>query len=203
MQQHSGDLAQAAIWQTRTSVVQAVISVALLGWCMLAAHLDRRRLRREKDEDFASLVRLCRAPGREAEDKTKQHLQAAMRMPEGPSKGLADTAERLRIWQMDRAVVYVCLNEVPHYEVRNPAFSTALTRLWLEVDGRAVNQVDTKDRAELVALLEWKLARISREVQAMATLLAPNKRSAGEGGQLKRGGRRGYSYSADGYIDSE
>jgi hypothetical protein len=53
----------AAFLQIATAVVQAVVSVSLLAWYVFTAHLERVRVRRERSEDFDSLVRLCRDLG--------------------------------------------------------------------------------------------------------------------------------------------
>ena len=65
-------------------------------------------------------------------------------MPMAAETVTIDLPTRLDQWRSDMAIIYVCLNEVPHYEVRNPAFSIALTRLWLEVDARNVSTRDAK-----------------------------------------------------------
>ena len=78
-------------------------------------------------------------------------------------------------WKTDMLVIYVCLNEVPHYEVRSPAFSTALARLWLEVGARNLDHDVFAGAAGLVDLLSGKCQRISLEVEAMATLLGPRR----------------------------
>src|SRR5271154_4840690 len=113
-------------------------SITLLGWFVLAAHLDRVRIRRDKSADFDALVRLCRDLGAEAEEKSRAHLPAITTGLNSPPPSAAGVAGRVAAWRSEMTVIYVCLNEVPHYEVRNPAFSTALTRLWLAVDARNV-----------------------------------------------------------------
>jgi hypothetical protein len=193
---HAGnEIEQAAFWQTGTAVVQAVCSITLLGWYVLAAHLDRRRGRRERAQDFDSLVRLCRDLGVEAREATERHLvmvQAPCDIEAGESP-----ASRLVSWREELAVIYVCLNEVPHYEVRNPAFSTALTRLWLEVDARTVGAPGVETEASLIALLEHKRVRIDAEIEAMASLLdglEPTRKRLGRAHP-----RRGYAYGEDGF----
>jgi hypothetical protein len=183
-------LSQAAAWQTGTALVQAVCSVSLLGWYVLAAHLDRRRLRREKADDFDSLVRLCRDLGAEAQDKTAAHRRDAAAAPTG-AVGVVEAQRRLALWRSDMQVIYVCLNEVPHYEVRNPAFSTALTRLWLAVDARSLQ--DIAEPQTLVGFLDAQFDRICREVDAMALLLEPSG-AARAAGLRRTGGRRGNTY---------
>jgi len=187
-----------AIWQTGTAIVQAVCSIGLLGWYVLAAHMERRRVRRERSDDFDSLVRLCRDLGVEAKEKTFDHLSAA-------SNALAeDPRQRLASWRSDMAIIYVCLNEVPHYEVRNPAFSTALTRLWLEVDARDVDAERFTDAEPLVRFLGLKFDRICVEVDAMASLLAGSPAERAKGRRLDgRANRRGYAYSRDGFIQGQ
>ena len=156
---------QSVVWQTATAVVQAVCSITLLAWYVLAAHLARRQARRERIEAFDSLVRLCRDLGLEAKTKTGQHL-VAVRAPSG------DLQHRMTAWKADMAVIYVCLDVVPHYEVRSPAFSQALTRLWCEVDVKTIDPGAFGETSELVAFLTRKLERICVEVDAMAALLA-------------------------------
>jgi hypothetical protein len=187
-----------AIWQTGTAIVQAVCSIGLLGWYVLAAHLERRRVRRERSDDFDSLVKLCRDLGVEAKDKTFAHLSAASSAP------AEDPLQRLASWRSDMAIIYVCLNEVPHYEVRNPAFSTALTRLWLEVDARTVDAERFADTQQLVRFLGLKFDRICVEVDAMASLLAssPAERATGRRPD-GRAHRRGYAYTQDGFIEGQ
>ncbi len=155
---------QSVVWQTATAVVQAVCSITLLAWYVLAAHLARRQARRERTEAFDSLVRLCRDLGREAKIKTSQHRDAARTLDSEPR-------QRLAAWKADMAILYVCLDVVPHYEVRNPAFSQALTRLWCEIDVKAIDPGAFGDTAALVAFLTRKLERICVEVDAMAALL--------------------------------
>jgi hypothetical protein len=116
-------------------IIQAVVSTALLGWYVLAAHLDRQRVRREREQDFDSLVTLCRDLGIEAKLKTRIQLQELASVETGCTDDGLSATDRFWKWRADMVVLYVCLNEVPHYEVRNPEFSIALTRLWLEVDG--------------------------------------------------------------------
>ncbi len=158
---------QSVVWQTATAVVQAVCSVTLLAWYVLAAHLARCQARRERQEGFASLVRLCRDLGNDAKARTSEHLETAKRATDG------DAGERFTAWKADMKVIYVCLDVVPHYEVRNPAFSQALTRLWCEVDLQEVKPERLNDRPQLIAFLAAKLARICVEVDAMNTLLDP------------------------------
>jgi hypothetical protein len=187
----------AAAWQTGTAVVQAVCSIILLGWYVLAAHLERRRIRREKADDFDALVRLCRDLGLEAKVKTEAHLRAIA----GAPLACGDLCHRLTAWRADMTIIYVCLNEVPHYEVRNPAFSTALTRLWLEVDCRGlVVEPDVKAR-DVAGLLQQKLDRICREVDAMAALLVRSPTAYDRERRLTSGAkRRGYTYEPQGFV---
>jgi hypothetical protein len=187
-----------APWQTGTAIVQAVCSIGLLGWYVLAAHLERRRVRLERSDDFDSLVKLCRDLGVEAKDKTFAHLSAASIAP------AEDPLQRLASWRSDMTIIYVCLNEVPHYEVRNPAFSTALTRLWLEVDARGVEAERFADAEQLVRFLGLKFDRICVEVDAMARLLtgSPAERAIGRGLD-GRAHRRGYAYTRDGFIQGQ
>jgi hypothetical protein len=194
-------LSQSAVWQTGTAVVQAACSIGLFGWYVLAAHMERARLRREKSDDFDSLVKLCRDLGIEAKDKTFAHLSAAANAMTEVSHSKADRLARLALWRSDMAIIYVCLNEVPHYEVRNPAFSTALTRLWLEVDARGVEAEQFVDSQQLVSFLGLKFDRIGVEVEAMARLLVqkPAERSTGRR-MVGKAHRRGYSYTRDGFI---
>jgi hypothetical protein len=58
-------------------------------------------------------------------------------------------------------VVHVCLNEVPHHEVRNPAFSTALARLWLAVDPRSASATRFTERQDLLNFLRRKVDQIT------------------------------------------
>ncbi|WP_158915897.1 hypothetical protein [Caulobacter sp. S45] len=192
--------AQAAFLQTTTAVVQAVVSVSLLAWYVLAAHLDRDRIRRERSEDFDSLVRLCRDLGIDAKDKTNAHRCAASMIVSAPSDLDAAVRARLAAWKTDMTVIYVCLNEVPHYEVRNPAFSTALTRLWMEVDARTVDPKRFDRPEQLELFLDQKLARICREVDAMADLLKGRPLGARDAPRRLVGAakRRGKIYATDG-----
>jgi len=190
-----------AMWQTGTAVVQAVCSIVLLAWYVLAAHLERQRVRREKVDEFASLVRLCRDLGIEAKDKTNTHLRAASAALAGASSTPPDPRLQLASWRADMTIIYVCLNEVPHYEVRSPAFSTALTRLWLEVDARTVEPEHIDDLNQWVAFLDHKFQRICLEVDAMAGLLVTNGTLSSQGWLGRSGGvqRRGYKYGQDGF----
>jgi hypothetical protein len=194
--------AQAAIWQTGTAMVQAVVSVALLGWYVLAAHLDRARIRREKFEDFDALVRLCRDLGSEAGEKTRSHRANLSKTPPDVSTELVYVTKKLEAWQRDMMVAYVCLNEVPHYEVRNPEFSTALTRLWLAVDSRSEPANQLNDVASLSVFLQERLNQICIEVDSMAGLLnKTSKTMAGSASVLgPRGGRSGYRYDSSGFV---
>ncbi len=102
------------------------------------------------------------------------------------------------------AIIYVCLNEVPHDEVCNPAFSTALTRLWLEVDARGVDAERFADAQQLVRFLNVKFDRICVEVDAMASLLAVSPGERATGRRLdERAHRRGYAYTQDGFIQGQ
>jgi hypothetical protein len=193
--------AQIAAWQTGTAIVQAVVSVSLLGWYVLAARLDRARMQREKTEDFDSLVRLCRDLGAEAEGKTRAHCTV---LADAVGQGVVDVIAVRKIltdWQADMTVVYVCLNEVPHYEVRNPGFSTALTRLWLAVDSRAVAVDHFADPQNLQAFLNGKFEQICTEVDAMASLLnVDSERDRRPSPLVAATGRRGYAYGPDGHV---
>jgi hypothetical protein len=198
------DAGQAAVWQTGTAVVQAVVSITLLGWYVLAAHMDRARMRREKLEDFDSLVRLCRDLGAEAGEKTQSH-GAMLSKALADSSSDVDVARSLAAWQRDMTVAYVCLNEVPHYEVRNPAFSTALTRLWLAVDSRTAPADRLSDARALAAFFQDKFDQICLEVDAMANLLSEDaKRRRGKLNPLgPRSDRRGYAYDPDGFPQKD
>jgi len=158
---------QSLVWQTATAMVQAVCSVTLLAWYVLAAHLARRQTRRERQEGFASLVRLCRDLGDGAKARTSAHLDDARCAKDGDAKA------RFLAWKADMRVIYVCLDVVPHYEVRNPAFSQALTRLWCEVDLKDEEPGSFSDMSRLVGFLTAKLGRICFEVDAMDALLSP------------------------------
>lgn len=195
---------QAAFWQTATAVVQAVVSVALLGWYVLAAHLDRVRTRREQAEDFSSLVTLCRDLGIEAKSQIEAHLRAATDTKADSTAVTIALRERFISWKTEMTVIYVCLNEVPHYEVRNPTFSTALTRLWMAVDVRAVDANKFAGAEQFITCLNQKLDRICVEVDAMAELLrryaiAPRHSLSPRG----RAGRRGKSYTEAGFVQEE
>ena len=161
-------VAQSMAWQTATAAIQAITSVGLLGWYLWAAHLERVRARREKAEAFESLVWLCYDLGHEARAKTDAHLAAARG---ALAQGDGGAPALFAAWKEDMVVIYVCLDEVPHYEVRSPAFSTALTRLWLEVDAK---DIDYSEAGELVPFLARKHERICREVDSMAQLLGPH-----------------------------
>jgi hypothetical protein len=202
MQPALPDLTQAAIWQTGTAIVQAVVSIALLGWYVLAAHADRARVRREKLEDFASLVRLCRDLGSEAGEKTRSHRANLSKALEDMPTDVVDLTKRLKAWQRDMMVAYVCLNEVPHYEVRNPEFSTALTRLWLAVDSRSTPADRLSDAASLAGFLQERLDQICIEVDSMASLLNKGSRTmSGSASVLgPRNGRPGYRYDPNGFV---
>jgi len=193
---------QAAIWQTGTAIVQAVCSIGLLAWYALAAHLERARKRREKVEEFDSLVRLCRDLGVDAKDKTKAHVRALSTPMEAEAVTI-DLSTRLDRWRSDMAIIYVCLNEVPHYEVRNPAFSIALTRLWLEVDARNVSTRDAETPEQLLAFLRQKIDRICLEVDAMASLLEAPDQTRIRGRLSAEAKRRGYRYTAEGFPEQE
>ena len=156
---------QSLVWQTATAVVQAVCSVTLLAWYVLAAHLARRQARRERQEGFASLVRLCRDLGDGARARTSAHLEEARCAADGGAQ------EHFMAWKTDMKVIYVCLDVVPHYEVRNPAFSQALTRLWCEVDLKDVEPATFRDMPQLISFLTAKLERVCFEVDAMNALL--------------------------------
>ena len=132
---------QSVMWQTATAVVQAVCSVTLLAWYVLAAHLARRQARRERGETFNSLVRLCRDLGADAKARTNAHLDGAAHAPDD------DPQARFTAWKTDMRIIHVCLDVVPHYEVRDPAFSQALTRLWCEVDLKGVEPAAFKCRS--------------------------------------------------------
>jgi hypothetical protein len=192
--------AQAATWQTAPAIVQAVCSVGLLAWYALAAHLERSRTRREKADEFDSLVRLCRDLGVDAKDKTKAHMRA-LSMPMEAHPVTIEPSKRLELWRADMTIIYVCLNEVPHYEVRNPAFSIALTRLWLEVDARNVSAGDATTAQQLLALLSQKIDRICLEIDAMASLLEAPDRTQVRGRLSGKAKRRGYRYSAEGFPE--
>ncbi|THD60570.1 hypothetical protein [Phenylobacterium sp.] len=186
---------QAARLQTATAVVQAVCSIILLGWYVLAAHLERRRVRLEKADDFNALVRLCRDLGLEAKARTEAHLDDLKALG-----ACEDLANLVAGWRSDMTIVYVCLNEVPHYEVRNPAFSTALTRLWLEVDCRTIAQ-DACDQESVADMMRRKLDRICREVDAMAALLSGPAAPCAHQRRLASGSqRRGYDYEPAGFV---
>jgi putative hemolysin len=190
------DLANAAIWQTGIAVIQAVSSVGLLAWYVGAARAARQRAREERAGDFNSLVCLCRDLGVEAKNKTELHRQAA----EACDLGAGDIQERIGAWRSDMTVIYVCLNEVPHYEVRSPTFSIALTRLWLEVDSRTVKVEDIQSSSQLEAFLAEKLGRICREVDAMAALIETASTFENDPGRLSRKvERRGKTYAPMGY----
>jgi hypothetical protein len=170
---------QSLVWQTTTAVVQAVCSVTLLAWYVLAAHLARRQVRRERQEGFASLVRLCRDLGDGAIARTSAHLEGARHAMDG------DASEHFVAWKADMKVIYVCLDVVPHYEVRNPAFSQALTRLWCEVDLKDVEPASFNDIPRLILFLNAKLERVCVEVDAMNALLDPPPRQGrGRAGPL-------------------
>jgi len=188
-----------AAWQTGTAVVQAVCSITLLAWYVLAAHMERRRVAREKIDDFDALVRLCHDLGLEAKAKTQTHIDE-LKAGVGGAVACSDIPHRLAAWRADMTIVYVCLNEVPHYEVRNPAFSTALTRLWLEVDGRSLVPGPLHDHDQIVQLLEDKLSRICREVDAMATLLVGRASPCIHPRLVPGAKRRGYQYDAAGFV---
>ena len=188
----------AAAWQTGTAVVQAVCSVTLLAWYVLAAHMDRQRVAREKIDDFNALVRLCHDLGMEAKTKTQKHIEE-LKTGMGAAAG-SDTGDRLGAWRADMTIIYVCLNEVPHYEVRNPAFSTALTRLWLEVDSRSIAHGQIQNDQQVVGLLEDKLVRICWEVDAMAELLVSKSSTYISQGAASGTKRRGYEYDPEGFV---
>ena len=157
--------AQNVTWQTATAVVQAVSSIILLAWYVLAAHLARRQVRRERTEAFDSLVTLCRDLGADARIRTSTHLDAAARAPDG------DPQQHFAAWRAEMRIIYVCLDVVPHYEVRNPAFSQALTRLWCEVDLATLEPDSFEEMPQFVAFLTAKFERIRIEVDAMNALL--------------------------------
>ena len=81
-------------------------------------------------------------------------------------------------WKADMGVIYVCLNEVPHFEVRSPCFSIALTRLWLEVDARSVAGSEFGSIEDFKKFLEKKHGSVGREIAAMAEIVMQG-RSAG------------------------
>jgi hypothetical protein len=194
----------AAFLQTATAAVQAVVSVSLLAWYVLTAHLERVRARRERAEDFDSLVMLCRELGIEAKNKTEAHRHRASSIPEETSDPAEATQARLASWKADMTVVYVCLNEVPHYEVRNPAFSTALTRLWMEVDARAVDPRGYDRVDQLVSFLDEKHCRICREIDAMTSLLtAPKTAQELQRRLVGAAKRRGKIYSVSGTAQEQ
>jgi hypothetical protein len=191
----------AAFLQTATAIVQAIVSVSLLAWYVLMAHLERVRATRERSEDFESLVMLCRELGIEAKNKTEAHRRRVLSIAEGTSDPTEATQATLASWKADMTVVYVCLNEVPHYEVRNPAFSTALTRLWMEVDARAVDPKGYERADQLASFLHEKHERVCREIDAMTALLTAPK--AAQEVQKRLVGavkRRGKIYSVAGAV---
>jgi hypothetical protein len=191
----------AALLQTLTAVVQAIVSISLLAWYVLTAHLERIRISRERLEDFTSLVMLCRDLGIEAKNKTEAHHREISAISDTSVDDKEIARSRLTLWKADMTVIYVCLNEVPHYEVRNPAFSTALTRLWMEVDARSVRPEQIEQSAKVASFLELKRARICAEVDAMADLLddsAPVRRSQERLGAAAK--RPGKIYAANGSV---
>lgn len=194
----------AAFLQTATAVVQAIVSVGLLTWYVLAAHLDRTRIRRERSEDFNSLVMLCRDLGVEAREKTAEHRRSASAISSVPSERSAALEAGLAMWRRDMTVIYVCLNEAPHYEVRNPAFSIALTRLWMEVDARTIEPKSIEAPEQLILFLDHKLACICREIDAMAGLLDGSRMAQGPQWRLvgaRKGG--GKTYSVNGSVQED
>jgi hypothetical protein len=191
----------AAFLQTATAIVQAIVSVSLLAWYVLTAHVERVRARRERSEDFESLVLLCRELGIEAKNKTEAHRRRASSIAEGTSDPAEATQAALASWKADMTVVYVCLNEVPHYEVRNPAFSTALTRLWMEVDARNVDPKGYERGDQLASFLDEKHERVCREIDAMAALLTVPKTAPELQSRLVGAAkRRGNMYSVSGTV---
>ena len=166
----------AAFLQIATAIVQAVVSVGLLTWYVLAAHLERVRKTRERADEFASLVTLCRGLGLEAQARIANCREAAAAAADAidPDQLLKT---RVASWKADMEVIYVCLNEVPHYEVRSPAFSIALTRLWLEVDARTLELSEFASPGDFDAYLEKKYACIEWEIATMAELLAEDRAS--------------------------
>lgn len=161
----------AAFLQIATAVVQAMVSIGLLTWYVLAAHAERVRKTRERAEEFESLVMLCRGLGLEAQAR----ILTCQEVPPIAASASANPDQQLKTriarWKTDMEVIYVCLNEVPHYEVRSPAFSIALTRLWLEVDARALEVSEFNSSHDFDAYLEGKYSCIGWEIDAMAQLL--------------------------------
>jgi hypothetical protein len=102
-------------------------------------------------------------------------------------------------------VIYVCLNEAPHYEVRNPAIGAALTQLWMEVDARTIDPKAFEDAQQLVTFLNQKLDQICLEVDAMAELSRGHTR-APELSRRQLAGtarRRGKIYTEAGWVQEE
>jgi len=194
------DPGQAVLWQTATAVVQAVMSITLLGWYVLAAHLNRSRTRSERSANFDSLVMLCRDLEVEAKEKTLAYLRSAGEMQS--QCNVVKSKELLEKWRADMTIIYVCLNEVPHYEVRNPTFSIALTRLWRECDPRRVDLTPIERPRQISQLLNHKFDRICLEVDAMERLLETRVNSSSRGwSQPATGlGRPGKAYSEQGFA---
>ena len=189
-------LAQSMAWQTATAAIQAICSVGVLAWYVWGAHVERGRQRAERAEAFSSLVQLCHDLGLEAKTKTEAYLQIARAI--GPGADVSgEMANVFASWKTDMIVIYVCLNEVPHYEVRSPAFSTALTRLWLEVDARDIANDGLSSADELVSFLSAKHERICLEVDGMARLLGNPQtwRHSAPHRQFQHVGRKGRQYS--------
>jgi hypothetical protein len=167
----------AAFLQTATAVVQAIVATGLLIWYVLASHIDRLRKVQERAEEFESLVRLCQGLGLEAQARIATCRQAVSDQQPGDDV-VQQLTTAVAAWKADMEVIYVCLNEVPHFEVRSPCFSIALTRLWLEVDARSVVGSEFGSIADFKKFLERKHGSIGREIGAMAEVTTRNDGAA-------------------------